>query len=153
MSLKNHLTICEKRDKQCNFCTLYIKYHEYTDHVYICSSRSQLCPYCHKYIIMRDYEYHIETIHDNGVFEGKKCFNPIKGPECSFDFTKKNPFYQDKMKKAFKSEASIRRMSQEIPPLNKEDECELNKETEENEGKFRNNMGFLLIYMFFIRFF
>lgn len=141
MSLNFHYSSCEKRDKYCNFCNLYIKYNDYSEHVYLCSSRSQLCPYCKKYIVMRDFEYHMETIHDNGLLEGPKGFDSAKGNLYRLDFTLKNPFYQDKIKKAFSSQAMIaRKLSEEIKPLkHKEEEFDINEGFNENLEK--KNMG------------
>lgn len=141
MSLNLHYSSCEKRDKYCNFCNLYIKYNEYSEHVYACSSRSQLCPYCKKYIVMRDFEYHMETIHDNGLLEGPKGFDSKKGGLYRLDFSSKNPFYQEKIKKAFNSQAMIvRKLSEEIKPLDhKEEDIEIMEGFNENFDKKMKN--------------
>lgn len=138
-TLDFHLKDCKKRDKYCNFCNLNIKFDDYSSHVYSCSSRSELCPYCNKYIVLRDFEYHTETIHNDVTFEGEKIFNnTIDGLlKYQLDFTEKNKFLKDKMRKSFKSEGFGVRgaLNELIQNLQPEEECEVLS----NENNIKEN--------------
>lgn len=138
--MKNHLLECQKRDKFCNFCNLHIKCDEYSSHVYSCSSRTKQCPYCRKFIVLRDYEYHSEVIHDDGLNEGDKIF---PGLNYRLDFSKKNPFYQEKIRKGFSAEQLLVKVSgEELKPhlYVEEDEFDLNgKEFEKEKEKMKKD--------------
>jgi len=131
-----HAKDCQKRDKFCNFCNLYIKFDDYSNHIYSCSSRSKTCPYCQKYIILRDFEYHCESQHDDGIKEGEKIFDASHGLNYNLDFYRKNPFFQDKIRKSFKTEGlGVRSSFEEIRPnLIQGDEEENNVLEKENNG-------------------
>jgi len=138
-----HAKDCQKRDKFCNFCNLYIKFDDYSNHIYSCSSRSKTCPYCQKYIILRDFEYHCESQHDDGIKEGEKIFDASHGLNYNLDFYRKNPFFQDKIRKSFKTEGlGVRSSFEEIRPnLIQGDEEENNVLEKENNKNMMDLNG------------
>lgn len=56
--LQSHISLCLKKPKNCEFCTVQLDYDD-TNHEINCGSRTEICPYCDETILVKHYEDHL----------------------------------------------------------------------------------------------